>query len=164
MWPSPDQRSRSLSFWSSKNCIFYFYLLPVCRAARNWWLIMIVWDQVYSLSEPDFWISPQVVGNVTLKFEKCWYDQNTLGLRILWLWMQVGCNKACTLPWPWPRPRSRSRSGVTWSWHHRIYPQNRSPSFGRGSNDRQTPSWAIFVIFAFRPEYRNVRILRDQCS
>ena len=26
------------------------------RGAHNWWVIMIAWDLVYSLSEPDFWI------------------------------------------------------------------------------------------------------------
>jgi len=28
--------------------------VSVSHAAQNWWLVMIVWDLVYSLSEPDF--------------------------------------------------------------------------------------------------------------
>jgi len=45
-----------------------------------------------------------VGGHVTLKFVKCWYHQNPLGFisvlpvaRNLWLWLQVGRNKPCTL-------------------------------------------------------------------
>ena len=30
---------------------------PFRRGAQNWWLVDIVWDLDYSLSEPDFWIS-----------------------------------------------------------------------------------------------------------
>ena len=111
-WPSPRSRSRSWGFWISENCTFQgISHLPVCRGAPNWWLIMVVCDQVYSFSEPDYWIFPPVSG----KFTKCWYHQNPLGFicmlpetRSLWSWMQVGRNKQCTLALPWPRPRLRS--------------------------------------------------------
>ena len=45
-----------------------------------------------------------VGGHVTSMFAKCWYHQNPLGFisalaeaRSLWLWLQVGRNKPCTL-------------------------------------------------------------------
>jgi len=39
------------------HCIFLgLSPLPFWRRAQNWRLIMIAWDLVYSLSEPDFWI------------------------------------------------------------------------------------------------------------
>jgi len=77
---------------------------PFWRAAKNWWLITIAWDLVYSYSQPDFLISPPVGGCVTSKFVKCWYHQSLLRFisvlpeaRSLWLWVQVGCNEPCTL-------------------------------------------------------------------
>jgi len=100
-----DPRSRSLSFWSSENCTFLrLSPQPFWRGTQNWWLITLVWDLVYSFSEPHFWISPPLGGHVILKFAKCWYHQNPLGFisalaeaRSLWLWLQVGRNKPCTL-------------------------------------------------------------------
>jgi len=72
--------------------------------AHNWWVITIVWDLVYSFSEPDFLISPPVGGHESSKFAKCWYNQNPLRFvsllakaRSLWLRLQVGSNKLCTL-------------------------------------------------------------------
>jgi len=105
MWPWPDPRSRSLTFSSSQNCTF-LRLPPriFWRRAHNWWMITTVWDLVYSFLEPDFWISPSDGGHVTLKFTKRWYHHNPLRFisalakaRSLWLWLQVGGNKPCTL-------------------------------------------------------------------
>jgi len=105
MWPWPDPRSRSLTFWSSENCTFLRLPPPqFCRGDHNWRVITIVWDLFYSFSEPDFWISPPVAGHVTSKFAKCWYHQNRLRFisalaeaRSLLLWLQVGRNKPCML-------------------------------------------------------------------
>jgi len=102
----PRSRSRSRGFWNSENCTFlHLSPLPFWRGAQIWWLIItIVWDLVYSFSEPDLLISPAVGGHVTSRFLKCWYHQNTLGFistlpeaRSLWLWMQVGHIKLCKL-------------------------------------------------------------------
>jgi len=98
-WPDPT--SRSLIFWSSENWIFlYLPLLLFWCGTHNWWVMMIVWDLVYSFLEPDFWISPPV----SSKFAKCWYHQNPLcfisalaDARSLWLWLQVGYNNLCML-------------------------------------------------------------------
>jgi len=105
IWPWPDPRSRSLIFCSSKNCTFLRLLPPLfCGGAHNWWVITVVWDQVYSCSEPDFWISPPIGGHVTSKFAKFWYHENSLHFismlaeaRSLWLWLQVGRKKPCML-------------------------------------------------------------------
>jgi len=40
------------------NCTFlHLPPLPFSRGAQNWWLVVIVWDLLYSLPEPDFRIS-----------------------------------------------------------------------------------------------------------
>jgi len=54
VWPRPDLRSRSRSFWSCENCTFLGLSPPLCHGAQNWWLVVIVWDLDYSLSEPNF--------------------------------------------------------------------------------------------------------------
>jgi len=60
-WPDPRSRSRSLAFWSYENCTFLRLPPPLfSHGAHNWWVITIVWDIVYSFSEPDFGISPQL--------------------------------------------------------------------------------------------------------
>jgi len=70
---------RSLTFWPSKIALFYVPPPLFWRGAHNWWVITTVWDLVYSFSEPDFWISPQLsVTRVTSKFARCWYHQNPL--------------------------------------------------------------------------------------
>jgi len=105
MWPWPDPRSRSLTFWSSKNCTFICLSPPLFwRHADNWWVITIVCDLVYSFSEPAFWILPPVGSHVTSKFAKCLYHQNPLRFisvlakaRSLWFWLQIGRYKPCTL-------------------------------------------------------------------
>jgi len=63
VWLRPDPRSRSLSFLSSGNCTVLLGLSPPIfrHGAQKWWLIMIVWDFVYSLSEPDFRISKKAI-------------------------------------------------------------------------------------------------------
>jgi len=44
IWPWPDPRSRSLTFWISENCTFLrLFPPPFWHGAQNWWLIMIVW-------------------------------------------------------------------------------------------------------------------------
>ena len=61
MWPWPDPRSRSLTSWSSENCTFLRLSPPLFwRGTHNWWVITRVWDQVYSFSEPHFWIFPHL--------------------------------------------------------------------------------------------------------
>jgi len=68
----PRSRSRSLSFWSSKNSTFLgLSPAPFWRGAQTWWLIMIIWDLVYSLSEPDFLISFSESYHVTSDFVEC---------------------------------------------------------------------------------------------
>ena len=65
IWLSPDpwSRSRLCGFWSSENCRKLHCTFPGLspppfrHGARKWWLIITVRDLVYSLSEPDFWIS-----------------------------------------------------------------------------------------------------------
>jgi len=103
MWPCPDprSRSRSRSFWVSENCTFLgLSPPPFWRGAQNWRLITIVWDLVYSFSEPYFWISSPFGGHVTSKIAKCWHRQNPQGFisalpeaRSSWLWLHVGRNK-----------------------------------------------------------------------
>jgi len=88
-----------------QTALFYVYLLRHFSVElKTDALITTVWDLVYSYSEPDFLISPPVGDHVTLQFVKCWYHQNPLGFisalpaaRSLWLWLQVGRNKPCTL-------------------------------------------------------------------
>jgi len=78
-WPDPRTRSRSLTFCLPKIALFYVPPPLFWRGAHNWWVITTVWDLVYSFSEPDFWISPQLsVTRVTSKFARCWYHQNPL--------------------------------------------------------------------------------------
>jgi len=46
---------KTLTFAISTNCTFLrLSPPPVWRGAQNRWLIIIVWDLVYSYSEPDF--------------------------------------------------------------------------------------------------------------
>jgi len=90
MWPWPDPRSRSLTSWSSENCTFLRLSPPLFwRGTHNWWVITRVWDQVYSFSEPHFWIFSPLDGHVT----KSCYCRNPLRFfstladaRSLWLW------------------------------------------------------------------------------
>jgi len=71
---------------------------------HNWRVNTILWDLVYSFSEPDFLISSPVGGHVTSKFAKCWYHQKSLcfisaltDARNLWLRLHVGRNEPCML-------------------------------------------------------------------
>jgi len=60
IWPWLDPRSRSMSrsLWICENCTFLgLYPPPVSCGPQNWWLVVIVWDLVYSLSESSFRIS-----------------------------------------------------------------------------------------------------------
>jgi len=52
MWPWPRPRSRSRGFWTPKDCTSLGLSSPFWHGTQNWWLIVIVWDLVYSLSEP----------------------------------------------------------------------------------------------------------------
>jgi len=65
--------SRSLSFWSSENWTFLDLSPPFWRGPRNWWLIMIIWDLAYSLSEPNFWVFFSVKYHVTSNFVESRY-------------------------------------------------------------------------------------------
>ena len=88
-----------------QNCTFLRVpLLLFWHGAHSWWVITIVWDLVYSFSEPHFLISPTVGCHMTSKFAKCCYHQNPLCFMStlaeatsLWLWLQVGRNKPCML-------------------------------------------------------------------
>jgi len=74
IWPWHDPRSRSRGFWISKNCTFlHLSSPPFWCGAQNWRLIMIVWDQLYSMSEPSFWISFSESYHVTSNFAECQY-------------------------------------------------------------------------------------------
>ena len=93
-WSKSRSRSLSFSIWENSTFI-RLSPAPFWRAAQDLWLITIVWDLVYSFSEPDFGISPLFGGHVTSKFAKCWHHQNPLGFisalpeaRSLWLWLQ----------------------------------------------------------------------------
>jgi len=84
-WPLPDPRSRSRSFWSCENCTFLCLSpLPFLHGAQNWWLAMIVWDLVYSLSEPDFRISFQEGCHVSSNFVDCRYFIHEFKIAIIW--------------------------------------------------------------------------------
>jgi len=119
VWLRPDPRlsSRSLSFRSSENCTFLdLSPPPIWRWAQNWWLIMIIWDLVYSLSEPDFWISfsvsyhwRQTSWNVYYRLSNG-YICLLLEARVTWSSVLVVLYVLCMLMWPWPDLRSRSRS------------------------------------------------------
>jgi len=79
VWPRPDlrSRSRSRSFQSCENCTFLgLSPLPFWRGAQNWWLILIVWDLIHSLSESDFRISFQESYHESSNFAKCRYFTN----------------------------------------------------------------------------------------
>jgi len=56
------------------NCTFLgLSPLPLLCGAQNWWLLVIVWDLLYSLSEPDFWISFQESYHKSSDFAECRY-------------------------------------------------------------------------------------------
>jgi len=77
MWPWPDPRSRSRSFWTPKiaeNCTFLGLSPPLfSRAAQSWWLIMVVWDLIYSFSKPHFRISFYENYHESSNFAQCRY-------------------------------------------------------------------------------------------
>ena len=80
MWPRPDLRSRSRSrsrwqsFRSCKNCTFLgLFPPPFWRGAQNWWLVVIVYDLVYCLLEPDFQIFIWESYHESSNFVECRY-------------------------------------------------------------------------------------------
>jgi len=92
LWPDPSSRSRSLSFWSSENCTFLgLSFPPFWHWAQNWWLIILVWDLVYSLSQPDFLISFSVSYHVISNFADCRHYRTFIGLyfRIAWCYSHM---------------------------------------------------------------------------
>jgi len=92
LWPDPRSRSRSLSFWSSENCTFLgLSFPPFWHWAQNWWLIILVWDLVYSLSQPDFLISFSVSYHVISNFAECQHYRTFIGLyfRIAWCYSHM---------------------------------------------------------------------------
>jgi len=121
LWPDPKSRSRLLSFWSSENCtILGLSPPPIWRGAENWWLIMIVWDLVYSLSEPDYC---KLSREFKLRRISILQDfQRVIYFHIARCLPVVLCT-LCMLIWPWPDPRSRSRG-----------------------DDRQPPSGASYYV------------------
>jgi len=128
IWPWPDPRSRSRGSKVQKvaeNCTFVGLCpLPFWRVALNWWLVMIVRDIVYSLSEHDFQISLYESYHVCSNFAECRYYTN-----FKWPYFRttggygdmIGHASTPTvyalriLIWPWPDPRSRSRWLTFWN-------------------------------------------------
>ena len=106
-WPRPDLRSRWGSFWSSESCTFLgLYPPPFSRGAQNWRLAMIVWDvqglQLFgarflavtvSWRSRDFEVREMLISSEATGF----LSPRCLRLKSLWLWLQVGRNKPCTL-------------------------------------------------------------------
>ena len=108
-WPDPRSRSTSRSIWTST----FLGLSPPTpsRGAQNWWLLLMVWDLVYSLSEPDFRSSRDVdssrnsIGHISVVRDAT----------LRWLGTLVVLQVLCMLIWPWPDPTSRSRSRGFWT-------------------------------------------------
>jgi len=73
------------------NCTFLgLYSPPLSGRAQNLWLMVIVWDLVYSLSEPNFRISFQESYHESSNFAKCRYFTNSNGR------ISVLCNATVT--------------------------------------------------------------------
>jgi len=78
---------------------------------------MIIWDLVYSLSEPDFSISFPISYHVTSNFTNVditglsrGHISVLLDPRVTWSGVLVVLYVLCMLMWPWLSPRSRSCS------------------------------------------------------
>ena len=86
---------------------------PFRRGSQNWWLIMIVWDLLYSVSEPDFWISFSVSCHANSNFAECrsyrTFKRPYFHIAGRYNHM-VRYAVLCMLMWPWPNPKPRSRS------------------------------------------------------
>ena len=114
-----------LNFWQLPiTAHFYVCPPPLSRGAQNWWLVVIVWDLVYSLSEPDFRIY-LLIWNLLrqIKVPQRWYFTtfkwpyiSVLGdASVTWLGTLVVLHILRMLIWPGPDPRSRSRSRGFWT-------------------------------------------------
>jgi len=125
-WPDPKSRSRSQSILTSKivrNCTFLrLPPPPLPRGAQNWWLVVTVWDLVYSLSEPIFEFPyrkairrVQTSRNVNISRNSNGHISIVREATVRRLGMLVVLQLLCMLIWPWPDPRSRSRSRSFWS-------------------------------------------------
>ena len=56
------------------NCTFLgLSPSPLSRASQNWWLLVIVWDPAYSLSDPNFRLSFYESYHENSNFTECWY-------------------------------------------------------------------------------------------
>jgi len=56
------------------NCTFLRLSPPLLsRGAQNWWLVVIAWDLIYRLSEPDFIISFYESYHESSNFAECRY-------------------------------------------------------------------------------------------
>jgi len=79
MWPWPyHSRGQGHGAFElpiiAHNCTFLrLSPPPLSRGARNWWLTVIAWDLIYSLSEPDFWISFNESYHESSNFAECRY-------------------------------------------------------------------------------------------
>jgi len=78
---------------------------------------MIVWDLVYSLSEPNLWISFSVIYHVTSDIRNVditglskGHISLLLEARVTWSGVLVVLYVSCLLIWHWPNAGSRSRS------------------------------------------------------
>ena len=147
IWSRPDLRSRSRSHRSCENCTCLgLSHPPFWRGDQNWWLMVIVWDLLYSLSEPDFGISFLESYRESSNFAGCrhftkltcpffgsacrysqmvGHDDSLVVLHVLYM-----------LIWPWLDPTSTSRSLTFWS--------SENLRAGRGYN--------LVIVIAGRPQ------------
>jgi len=100
------------------NCTFLGLSPPplLCEA-QNWWLIVIIWDLAYSLSEPDFRIYFLESYHDIANFAECryftkfkWPYLSTADTTVTSLGTLVVLHVLCMLMWPGPDSRSGSRS------------------------------------------------------
>ena len=105
---------------TAHNCTFLGLAPPpLSRWSQNWWLVVIAWDQIYSLTEPDFLIF--FLGKLSREFKlrgMSTFHEIQMVVRegtVRWLGMLIVLQVLCMLIWLWPKPRSRSRSRGFWT-------------------------------------------------
>jgi len=76
VWPRPYLRSRSRSFRSCENCTFLGLSTPPfwCEAQNYWWLVVIIRDLDYSLSELIFEFPSRKLSQEFYTYCVCWCD------------------------------------------------------------------------------------------
>jgi len=118
VWPRPDPRSRLRGFLTSENYTFLgLSPQPFWRVVQKWWLMMIVWDLLYSLIGPIFefpskkaitWVQTSQNADIT-RTSNC-HISILLEDRVTQFGMLIVLHVLCMMIWPWLDPRSRSRS------------------------------------------------------